>query len=182
MKIKCISNKKSSYDGQFHIEECKEYTTYALSVFDDTMCFCICDEVYDFYPLWYSSILFEITDNRLSRFWIGGCREEKNRILPFLSFPEWVKDPYFFEKLIEGDRNDPNAIIFRKYKELMDFEFPDPTISETAQIGDSEWLICPKCMDAWQSKNDKDALVKCPKCWTIFNNPRYKNEYPIITL
>ena len=51
-------------------------------------------------------------------------------------------------------------------------------ISEIAQIGDDEWLICPTCLDAWQYNDDKDALVRCPKCLKVLNNPRYKNEYP----
>ena len=137
MKIKCISSKNSSCNEKFYIKEGKEYTTYALSVFDGTMWYCICDEVYNFYPKWYSSIFFKIIDNRLSRFWISGYREENNRILPFLSFPEWAKDPYFYGELIEDNSNDPNAIIFKKYKELMDLEFPDPSISEKAQVGDA---------------------------------------------
>ena len=179
MKIKCISNRDySSFNEESYIKERKEYTTYALSVFEGSIWYCICDEMYTFYPRWYSSIFFKITDNRLSRFWIGGYRKENDKILPFLTFPEWVRNPYFYGELIENNSNDPNAIIFRKYKELMDLEFPDSSISETAQIGDGEWLICPKCIDAWQSKSDRDALVKCPKCQTIYNNPRYKNEWP----
>lgn len=59
-------------------------------------------------------------------------------------------------------------------KELIDLEFPDPSIKELAQVGDSEWLICPNCIDAWLWPNDKDALVRCPKCEKVFNNPRYK--------
>ena len=60
----------------------------------------------------------------------------------------------------------------------MDLEFPDSSISEVAQIGDDEWLICQQCFDAWQSTNYVDALVKCPTCQKIYNNPRYKNPWP----
>jgi uncharacterized CHY-type Zn-finger protein len=57
----------------------------------------------------------------------------------------------------------------------MNLEFPDPSIVESAQIGDDEWLICPKCIDAWKSTT-RDALVICPNCKKMFINPRYKNE------
>ena len=56
----------------------------------------------------------------------------------------------------------------------MDLEFLDPSISNFAEIADDDWLMCPKCIDAWKSKGDRDALVKCSKCLTIFKNPRYK--------
>jgi hypothetical protein len=93
--------------------------------------------------------------------------------VPCITFPEFAKDDDFYDDLIDGNGGDPNEIIFRKYKELMDMEFPDVSISVSAQLGDEEWLMCPLCIDAWQSKNFQDALVRCPFCETIFNNPRY---------
>ena len=47
----------------------------------------------------------------------------------------------------------------------------DPNISESAIEGDSDWLICPKCNDAWES-NSLKAMVICPKCDRAFHNPR----------
>jgi hypothetical protein len=189
MKVKCITNQKRflppdllsnySIDAEnFSIKPEKEYIVYALWIYVGYIWYCISDEDKTFYPMWNPSTLFEITDNRLSRFWVFGIDEDNNRKVPFLSFPEWVNDSCFYEDLVDGNSNDPKAIIFSKYKEFMDLEFSDSSISDTAQIGDEEWLICPQCMDAWQSTNDKDALVKCPKCQTILNNPRYKNEWP----
>ena len=61
-------------------------------------------------------------------------------------------------------------------KELMDLEFPDPSISVSADVGGENWLICPDCLDAWECKNNIDALVKCPKCMKKLNNPRYTNR------
>ena len=188
MKIKCILNEMfptlnntenfSNSNKIYLLKEGKEYTVYALSVFEGCTWYSICDEFYSFYPKWYSFEFFKVSDNRPSRFWLVGFNEENNKILPFLSFPEWANDLYFYYALIEGNSNDPQAIIFRKYKELMDLEFPDSSISDITQIGDEEWLICTQCIDAWQSSNSIDALVKCPKCKTIYNNPRYKNEWP----
>lgn len=50
----------------------------------------------------------------------------------------------------------------------------DTNISERAIEGDSNWLICPKCNDAWESDSSK-AMVICPKCDRAFHNPRMPN-------
>lgn len=188
MKIKCIANKRNfvpqdllrnyAIGEYFSVKPGKEYIVYAVWIYLGYIWYCISDEDRTFYPFWNPSMLFEITDNRLSRYWVFGFREayqgEEIKKVPFLSFPEWANDFDFYEELVDGYSDDPNAITFSKYKELMYLEFPDPSVTEIAQIGDEEWLICPYCIDAWQSKDDRDALVKCPKCRTIFNNPRYK--------
>lgn len=190
MKIKCTTTKVASlpdkisknyqisYDA-FFLKEGKEYIVYALRIYLGYIWYCISDEIDMFYPCWNPSTLFEISDNRLSRYWIFSTEnEEDQKKSPFFSFPEWANDPYFYGELIEGNSGDANAVIFRKYKELMDLEFPDASISEIAQIGDDEWLICPSCIDGWKTREDRDALVRCPVCRTVYNNPRYKNEWP----
>ena len=188
MKVKCIANIKNAVPSDlldnysvgdfFSVEKEKEYIVYAVWVYLDYIWYCICNRTNAFYPFWIPSMLFEIIDHRLSRYWIFGIDEDNNKKVPFLSFPEWVNDSNFYEDLVDGTSNDKNASIFKKYKELMSLEFPDSSISETAQVGDDGWLICPQCIDAWQSEIKIDALVKCPKCETIFNNPRYNNEWP----
>jgi hypothetical protein len=47
----------------------------------------------------------------------------------------------------------------------------DLNISESAIKGDSNWLICPKCNDGWETDSMK-AMVLCPKCDCPFHNPR----------
>ncbi len=51
---------------------------------------------------------------------------------------------------------------------------PDSNISESAIEGDSNWLICPKCNDAWESDSLK-AMVICPKCDRALHNPHMGN-------
>lgn len=182
MKIECSNSKTSSLPPEilenykisyetFFLEEGKKYTVYAIRIYLGYIWYCVCDEGFVFYPTWIPSLIFKITDARLSRHWIFGLEDEKS---PFLSFPEWVNDPYFYRDLVDGDSKDTNALVFRKYKEIMSLEFPDPSISETATIGDQEWLICPSCNDAWQSSNNEDALVRCTQCQRVSNNPRYQ--------
>ena len=50
----------------------------------------------------------------------------------------------------------------------------DSNISESAIEGDSNWLICPKCNDAWESDSLK-AMVICPKCDRALHNPHMGN-------
>jgi len=187
MKVKCINNKVASLPEvisknysikyeKFPVKEGKEYIVYALWVCLDYIWYCIWDEYSRSYPNWNPCVLFEVIDQQLSRHWIFNVDTSPIDAVPFLSFPEWANNQNFHDEMVDGSKNDPNIIIFNKYKELMDLEFPDSSISDVAQIGDNEWLICPNCIDAWYSDSDRDALVKCPKCKTIFNNPRYKTS------
>ncbi len=52
-------------------------------------------------------------------------------------------------------------------------KIPDSKITETAIQGDSEWLICPHCSDAWKLISF-NAMVICPKCERVFHNPHFK--------
>lgn len=47
----------------------------------------------------------------------------------------------------------------------------DSKITEIAIEGDSKWLICPNCNEAWESITS-DVMVVCPKCEYIYRNPR----------
>jgi len=187
MKIRCLTNslkalslnKSSNYtlpDAQIFLTIGKEYIAYALSQFYDEIWYCVCDESYTYYPVWYPKTLFEISDNRLSEYWVFSFKEDLKKERFFFGFPEWADQLDFYDKLTDGEKKEVE--IFKGYKELMDLEFPDSSISETAQIGDDQWLICPKCTDAWQNSDNRDALVRCSKCSTIFNNPRYKDVWP----
>lgn len=177
MKVKCLSNKKTSnytQDSEYEFLDIgKEYTVYGMIIINCEVWYYICERKHNRFPLPRPSNLFEIIDNRLSRYWIYGIVEGFKKY-PVWMFPEWINETYFEDSLTDGEERE--VAIFNFYKELMDLEFPDSSITETAQIGDNEWLICPTCIDAWQSSNTEDALVKCPKCQKIFNNPRYKNE------
>jgi hypothetical protein len=49
---------------------------------------------------------------------------------------------------------------------------PDSSIVKSATQLDNIWLMCPDCIDAWESTT-KDAMVICPKCNKAFRNPRH---------
>ncbi|MBS0626065.1 MAG: hypothetical protein JSS32_08455 [Verrucomicrobia bacterium] len=50
----------------------------------------------------------------------------------------------------------------------------DSNISESAILLESNWLMCQRCNDAWESDSLK-AMVICPKCDRALHNPRWLN-------
>lgn len=193
MKAICINNQFSllpenlrlrySPNCRFSISESitvnKIYVIYAALSLNGYPGYFICDDDTDVYPLWYPSNFFNIIDSRLSRYWIGSVQEDdKTKTTLFFGFFEWANEDFFHDHLIDGEAREMD--LFRKYKQLMDLEFPDSAITQAASIGDQEWLICPSCLDAWKNSNCDDALVMCPICHQTFCNPRYQNKFPRI--
>ncbi len=184
MKVKCTLTDASELNEealgrfnitgteQYYLTRGKEYTVYAVGEINGNVWYCILDGG-SHIPLWNPSILFQIIDCRLSRYWIFSIEDNNGLKKPFLSYLEWARDPYYYTELFEGASNNPETVIFQKYKDLMELEFPDKNVKEIAQVGNESWLICPCCMDAWECNNTLDGMVKCPKCNRIIHNPRY---------
>lgn len=180
MKIKCVENREELFKDRFQtndsftsLEIKKEYIVYALTQFYNYTWYCILDGN-SLQPMWYPYFLFEIIDPKISRYWIFNFKSNFNKqLVPFLGFPEWAKDDYYYHNLIEGEEKENK--IFLKYQKLMDLEFPNPDIHKIAQIGDERWLMCPLCINAWENTDKHSAMVECPKCLTIFHNPRYQD-------
>jgi len=170
-------NNRSDYDLELE----KEYIVYGMTIRDNFTWYFICEESTSRYPGWYPSPFFEVIDSSLSRFWIYTYKKLDNYITQrcVFSFPEWANNhPDFYDRLTDWEEEE--TAIFKKYKELMDLEFEDPAITEYAQQEEDGWLICWSCYEAWQLFNTLDALIKCPKCEKILNNPRYvKSEYSL---
>ena len=186
MRIKCIENRVNSlpkyvYDNysisytNFSILIDKEYVVYGMTLHLGYIWYYIADEDYSYYPIWNPSPFFQILDGRLSRFWVYSYMKEENADQSvMIAFSKWANDSDFYEKLTDGDKKEIE--IFKAYKELLDLEFPDFSITKIAQIGDAEWLICSTCIDAWENSNDRNAMVRCPKCQKVMHNPRYQGE------
>ncbi|MBU1628487.1 MAG: hypothetical protein KKH06_00145, partial [Gammaproteobacteria bacterium] len=64
---------------------------------------------------------------------------------------------------------------FKKYKKLMDLEFPNSSVIKVASDLGKSWIMCPDCDEAWENKSSA-ALVECPKCKTLLNNPYQPTE------
>jgi hypothetical protein len=177
MKIKCISNKlkinEHEIDEYEFLEIGRTYVVYGMIIDHGELKYYICDEVHSSFPISRPFSLFEIIDRNLSRCWIFGFVEGIEKF-PSWNFREWIEEPYFQDNITDYEEREVS--IFKYYKEFMDLEFPDTSISETAQIGNDQWLICPKCLDGWQNSEKRFALVRCPSCQTILNNPRYDEK------
>ncbi len=189
MKIKCLSkekillpldlqlkNQSPEQDVMYEfLDVGKEYNVYGMILIHGQISYYICDRAHNRFPIARPAKLFEIIDNRLSRYWVFGMIQGFEKYLVWI-FWEWINEAYFQDNLTDGEEKEVG--IFQAYKKLMDLEFPDSSITEDAQIIDDEWLICSSCIDGWECSSDRDALVMCPKCQKILNNPRYKNRYP----
>lgn len=183
MRVVCVENKVASVSKEildnyfisyerFDVSIGKEYIVYGMTVYLGTIWYYLADDTYSDYPIWHPSSLFDVVDGRLSRHWRysdqGGERAVKR---PRIAFPEWACDPDFYARLTDWEEKE--IAIFKQYKELMDLEFEDLSITEFADQ-ENDWLLCRNCWEAWESTNHEDALVRCPKCATILKNPKFQ--------
>lgn len=61
------------------------------------------------WPVWYPAELFEIVDGAIPSDWRVGTRAtEQSGLRLILSFPEWVNQPSYYEKLVDGQ---PSAVV-----------------------------------------------------------------------
>jgi len=184
MKVSCLSNSGaelpecyvdpgSGFDRTtiFPLELGKEYTVYAVTLRQGGVWYYLLDERGVDYPVWSPAPLFEVTDRRLSQYWLFGFHNAGIRPGDAVfAFVEWSSDPLdYYDKLSDGDTE--ARLIFRKYRDLMELEFDTQADRPAAEdLGDG-WMMCPQCREAWQTSVN-GALVKCPNCSTILRNPR----------
>lgn len=191
MKVRCLSNRgihlpkdmffvgsTCTEESTFPLKIGKDYNVYAMTIHDGYAWYYIYNEYSFYYPVWNPCPLFEIVDGRISRYWVFSYKTAVDYFKAYALwiYPEWANDLDYYDNF--KDENEKETTIFKAYREKMDLEFPDSSISQAAELIDSDWLFCPLCVDAWQYSDDKDALVKCPRCQQVLNNPHYKNEYP----
>lgn len=140
MKVMCIKNlatdlpkeinpdlvlgkADSSRERRFPLLIGKEYTVFGITIRMNCAWYYVCDEDFTYYPVWSPAALFEITDGRLSRYWRVGYHTWSgtgNQPYFIISFPEWVNDQYFYDKLT--DREQKEIDVFEKYRKLIENE------------------------------------------------------------
>ena len=186
MLVKCIANlgrdlpldalltdSGYSIETDFRITVNEYYLVYAMKLISGYMWYAICEENYTSYPIWKPSSLFFIESGYLSKYWIYSFERGKDRdeTITKIAYPEWANNHYYYDALTDGDKEEVE--IFKKYKALMDLEFSNPGITDKATALDEDWLLCPFCIDAWQTTS-KDGMVICPKCQRMLHNPYYE--------
>src|SRR5665213_1583362 len=135
VKVKCTSNSPKDLPGDFPLERIwgkntedrrfsllvgKEYSVYGVTITLGLVWYYIRDEEFVYYPVWTPSNLFEISDSSLPESWRVGIHDTGGHadVGFILSFPEWVADKYFYDKLT--DRDDKEVRIFNYYRKLLD--------------------------------------------------------------
>lgn len=152
----------------FHVTVSREYTVYGLLFTRGRPQYLIYDDNSNLF--WYPPSMFVVICDRVSRHWRVANWSDSERYFVVISYPEITESPRAFDRLVNGERDALDT--FYERKQLADLEFPDSSIKEVAGLIEGDWLQCPFCADAWQSKT-LDALVRCPTCQKISNNPRY---------
>lgn len=137
MKVRCKTNKIdnsftqdtatrleryiSISDSELDIEIGKEYTVYGIEFWDNCPWIYICADSYDEYPKPFALDFFEITEQKLSSYWVLNSKDTYNKkVKTQLVFCEWADDDSFYEKLIDED--EACVITFEKYRKAMDVE------------------------------------------------------------
>jgi hypothetical protein len=115
-------NSENIADRSFALTVGKEYIVYGVTITLGHVWYYICDEDFVYYPVWNPASLFEITDSSLPQSWrVRFDKEQDGHEERFLlSFPEWVNDKYFYDKLTDG--NAAEVEIFNRYKKTLDNE------------------------------------------------------------
>ena len=198
MYVRCVSNNLKSINARsaigrelyqsvrthgraLDITVGQTYTVYAIAIRNCYPWYFISDDSSDrpSYPIAHAAAFFIETDVRVSSCWTVGFRganmKDEGMKEVLFAFKEWVDDEMFFEHLIDGNKNCME--LFRQYKEFMDMEFPLSSVTDTADLVHDNWLMCPKCIDAWETDSVL-GMVRCPKCSTTFLNPKYSPSSP----
>ena len=179
MLVKCINTGGASLSvadiasgntrsSDFHVYLGREYRVYGLLFHDAVITYLIVDETGR--PAWEPASLFEVLCGRPSRHW-RFYNWSTSLYFGVMSFPELVQSVELYDKLALGDNAARTE--FFKLKTKADLEFLDASVSAVAQSLEDDWLQCPFCSDAWQTKGP-DEMVQCSSCQQISRNPRHQ--------
>jgi hypothetical protein len=152
------------------------YVVYAKMIKKTTPWYYIADDSYSDieFPVAYPDVFFTIIDHRTSKCWLssqkmdGGGNETK-----LSTFSDWACDELFYERLVDWNRHENE--IFKRYKEFMDLEFPDPLRYKPILYLDGNWCQCGRCENIWQN-HPKSGMLRCPQCRSIWIDPHWADD------
>ncbi|NGX56745.1 MAG: hypothetical protein K1060chlam5_00991 [Candidatus Anoxychlamydiales bacterium] len=180
MKVRCVCNNGENLSQKtldigwtkqtkMGLKLDKTYLIYGIIFYKNIFEYLTVDEYNK--SFWYPSEIFQIIDNKLSSLWYYIKYNKEDFINSCWGYYELVNKRNHHSDLIEREPKDIE--IFNIRKKEMDLEFSDDSIKEKATLAETNWLMCPICIDAWETISIF-GMVECPKCKTIMHNPKYK--------
>ncbi|WGD37432.1 hypothetical protein [Lysinibacter sp. HNR] len=95
---------ESMGETRFHLTLNKEYMAMGITNQRGEWWYYIEDDFGSSYPIWHPRAIFVEVDDLIPENWVScdhvGYNGEKYTTV---SFPEWARDPYFYERLVGGD-------------------------------------------------------------------------------
>lgn len=172
MRVQCVARRicdtqgdlgawRSVLERHYTVEVGRQYVVYGLRLWSGAPWLIISEDL-----VLYPTVLFQVLDNRLSRYW-RYWREGDNKGI-ILGYPE-LGDANHYNALFDGEQSALN--LFRARKLLMDVEFPDPLLPSATRVKD-KWRQCCRCANIWDDSSGNAVLV-CPECNTAQNDPLY---------
>jgi len=133
MRVRCISNtsfglpialERFGYRGskQLPLTVGREYIVYAVALLSDQIWYFIENDDADAlrYPSREPAQLFTVLEGVMSRCWEFAFTPEHGDHLALISFPEWTRDRFFYDRLTDGQAREVE--IFNRRKKSMDME------------------------------------------------------------
>jgi hypothetical protein len=173
-ELKVLIPGKYNNSQELLLDKEQTYNVYGMTLDSDCIWYYLDTEIIPF-PQCYPSVLFNLVNQNISEYWIYNFQLNfsEGYLFHFWSFPEWANKPNEFYNSLCNESSKSKEI-YQNYKLLMDLEFPNPEIDLKAEKLEDSWLMCPICIDAWQT-DSKAGMVICPKCKNIMHNPNYSD-------
>ena len=139
MRVTCLASSGSSLpvsclddaagitrETEFPLTIGAVYVVYAITTFRGHCWYYIFDDNRQPYPVWRLAPLFEISDPLLPPDWVVGYvrNGHDDEGFPLISFPEWARDHYFYERLVDGDAS--TVAVFEARRASAEHRVPRP--------------------------------------------------------
>jgi len=135
MRVRCISKRGEllpkeyldprvniTRDTDYRVTFGKEYVVYAMAFRRGQVWYYLIDDCEIWYPRNLPAPLFEVTDNRTSKFWRVSLTPGNPDHDVLFAFAEWDPNDLFYARLT--DMSPSEVSVFGKIRAEMDEEFP----------------------------------------------------------
>jgi hypothetical protein len=133
MRVKCRSNTAHALPQEylepragldqsfiFPLTASASYVVYAIFLRHDAVWYLLSDDNKLPWPIAYPAPLLDVLSNTASGYWSFAFTPEHGDHLAILAMCEWVRDPFFYDRLTDGKPEE--VVAFAKARELMDQE------------------------------------------------------------